>query len=155
MQDSEDIFSFLVLVHRKMSRPLGDFFKDEFTTLQFNLLCVLHAYGTMTMTELAKIMHTPKQQMSKMIDRLVEEGHIIRTADAEDRRCIRISVSNETSKYIAVRRNRFLKLLEDHLRRSGDDDYDEFFQSVRSINRILRKFPKNIDAPTNIYNEGE
>lgn len=154
-QDSDDIFSFLVLIHRKLSKPLEDYFKGKFTSLQFNSLCVLYAYGSMTMTELARIMHTPKQQMTKMIDRLVEEGHIIRTNDSEDRRCIRISISKETAEYIAVQRRQFLGLLNGHLQCSAAEDYDEFFNSIRSINRILRKFPKNIDAPINSFSEGE
>lgn len=154
-QDSEDIFSFLVLVHRKMSKPLEDYFKDKFTSLQFNSLCALRASGTMTMTELAHIMHTPKQQMTKMIDRLVEEGHIVRTNDVEDRRCIRISISKETAEYIAVQRRQFLQLLEDNLYHSESEDYDEFFQSIRNINRILRKFPQSVNVPSNSINKGE
>lgn len=139
--DSEEIFSFLFLVHRKMSKPLEEHFKDTFTSLQFNALCALRASGSMTMTELAHMMHTPKQQMTKVIDRLVEEGHIVRSMDTDDRRCIRISISDNTAKYISQRRKQFISAFKEDFQDLDREDYDEFFQAVRAINRILRRCP--------------
>lgn len=139
--DSEEIFSFLLLIHRKMSKPLEEHFKDKFTSLQFHALCALCTSGSMTMTELAHMMHTPKQQMTKIVDRLVEEGHIVRNTDTDDRRCIRISISENTAKYIAKRRKQFISAFKQELLDVDCEDYDKFFQAVRLINRILRRYP--------------
>ena len=106
-QKDDDIFNFMVFVYRKLSKPFEDYFKGQFTSLQINALCVLCAAGPMTMSELAASLHCPPQQMSKMIEKLYEEGHIVRSFDCVDRRKVHISVSDETAKCINRGRKKF------------------------------------------------
>lgn len=141
-QKDEDIFIFMVCVYRKLAKPFEDYFKGQFTGLQINALCVLCASGPMTMSELAASVHCPPQQMSKMIEKLYEQGHIVRSFDQSDRRKIHISVSDETKKYIKRGRDKFVKSLKSAMEGTNQQDYDDFKLAIQSINRILTKFPQ-------------
>lgn len=142
LQTDEDIFNFIVSVHRRLEKPFEDYFKDKFTSLQLNALCVLCASGEMTMSELAASLHTPRQQMSRMIEKLYEDGHIVRKFDQNDRRKICISVSDETAKYINGGREKFVYALRAEFEGFDKTDYGDFKTAIRIVNRILTKFPQ-------------
>lgn len=143
VQTDEDIFNFIVSVHRRLEKPFEDYFKDKFTSLQLNALCILCTSGEMTMSELAASLHTPRQQMSRLIEKLYEDGHIVRKFDQSDRRKICISVSEETAKYIGSCRQKFVSALKNEFEGVDTADYGDFNTAVRIVNRILTKFPQN------------
>ncbi|MBW7571727.1 MarR family winged helix-turn-helix transcriptional regulator [Caproiciproducens faecalis] len=142
VQADDDIFHFLVFVHRTLAKPFEDHFRGKFTSLQLNALCVLCAGEPMTMSELAASLHTPRQQMSRMIEKLYEEGHIVRSLDKRDRRKIRISVSEATAKEIRDGREEFDKALKLAMEGFSEAEYRDFNAAVRIVNRILTKIPQ-------------
>ena len=142
IQTDEDIFNFIVFVHRKLEKPFEGYFKDRFTSLQLNALCTLCASGKMTMSELAASLHTPRQQMSRMIEKLYEDGHIVRSFDQNDRRKICISVSEETAEYINAGREQFDLAFKTKFKGFDETDYKDFKTAIRIVNRILTKFPQ-------------
>ncbi len=143
-QRDEDIFHFMVFVYHKLSKPFEDYFKDEFTSAQIHALFVLSTSGPMTMSELAAALHCPPQQMSRMIEKLYEQGDIVRSFDASDRRKIHISVSQETAQYIKYGREKFVGSFNAVLKSFDERDYEEFKSSIRTVNRILNKIPQNM-----------
>ena len=52
------------------------------------------------MTQLASLTKMPKQQMTKMADRLVEHGFVTRYADPDDRRIVMIRLTDKAKEYI-------------------------------------------------------
>lgn len=138
----EEIFNFMVFVHRKLSKPFEDYFKGRFTSLQINALCILCTSGPMTMGELAACLHTPPQQMSRMIEKLYEEGRIVRSHDPCDRRKILISVSEDTALDIVHGREWFTNSLRAFMDTLDEKDREEFKSAVRSVTRILTEIPQ-------------
>ena len=53
------------------------------------------------MTELANFARMPKQQMSKLVDKLVEGGFAERLSDPDDRRVIRLRATEKADEYVA------------------------------------------------------
>ncbi len=141
VQTDEDIFNFIVFVHRKLAKPFEDYFKDKFTSLQLNALCILCTSGPMTMSELAASLHTPRQQMSRMIEKLYEDGHIVRSFDRNDRRKVCISVSDDTAKYINDGREKFTSAFKTTFKGFSETDYKDFNTAIGIVNRILTKIP--------------
>lgn len=131
----EDVFNFIVFVYQKLARPFEDYFKGEFTSLQLNALCILCTDGPMTMSDLAASLHVPPQQLSRMMDKLYEQGHVLRSHDPLDRRRIFISVSESTAKEIRLGRDKFAASVSMAIRKSND--YEEFKNAVRVVNRVL------------------
>lgn len=55
---------------------------------------------TMTMTELSNFARMPKQQMSKLVDKLVDGGFAERLSDPDDRRVIRLRATTKADEYV-------------------------------------------------------
>lgn len=53
-----------------------------------------------TMSELAKWMHMSKQQLTKLVDKMIERAFVERVADPNDRRIVRLQLTQNAQKYI-------------------------------------------------------
>ncbi|MDD3243316.1 MAG: MarR family transcriptional regulator [Eubacteriales bacterium] len=91
----QELFQFLLLTQEKIQKPFGDIFKEKLSTMQFSTMSILKRYGLLTMGELAEKMNMPKQQMTQIVNKLVEIGFAVRHSDEHDRRIIRISTTQE------------------------------------------------------------
>ena len=77
---------FLVSMYRKLMRPLEECFRGRCTSHQLWAILTLEAAGPMPVGQLAEAMRVTKQQMSRMVEGLVEEGLLFRKADPSDGR---------------------------------------------------------------------
>ena len=140
----EEIFDPMLSVHRGLSKPFEDYFRGEFTSLELNALCALCAGGPFTMTELAAILHIPRQQMSRTVEKLYERGCIERVGCPDDRRKLLISVSARTAESIRACRRKFTQEVGDALRDSNGGEYRKFLIAAEVVNRMLMKMPKKV-----------
>lgn len=139
MSDSVDMFHLMLSVNGKLEKPFEDCFRGEFTRVQLNLLCTLFSAGPMTVCELAEHLHAPRQQVSKLVEKLYEEGRILRNCDPADRRKTLISVSKETERHIAKRREAFFRALNRLLEPACREEGEDFEAAVETVNRILTR----------------
>lgn len=99
--------------------------------------------GRMTMSELAHWGQMPKQQMTKLVNRLVERGFVERVYDPSDRRIIRIQITGQALDYI----DHFLKeeagCFRSLLEPLSEEDREEFRQGIESILHVLSKLPRD------------
>lgn len=140
-QVSQEFIDMLVLVSQHLSRPFEERFRDCFSSLQVYTLCELAMEGPMTMTELASAMCVPKQQMTRIIAKLTEEGYVSRHHDSTDHRVIISQVSQETLERIKQHRERFAQYMNRVFSSLDEDDYDDLIGAVRTITRVMHKLP--------------
>ncbi|APM38825.1 hypothetical protein CKR_1355 [Clostridium kluyveri NBRC 12016] len=138
----QDMVNYLILVHEKLSKPFEDCFKEKLSALQFNTLCVLRSYGSLTMRELAERMNLSKQQMTKIIAKLVKINFAERNYDKDDRRIIKISATKEADEYIKLESKAFARRLKDIVNSLNEEDLKDLENAIKSMNKILPKFPK-------------
>jgi DNA-binding MarR family transcriptional regulator len=141
--DNNNLFAFMLYVNETLEKPFADCFRGEFTVLQLNVLCMLCTQGPMTVTELAALLHAPRQQISKLVEKLDEEGRIIRNPDRSDRRRVLISVEENTFRYIHAKREVFLKLFHRSMERMDGKEFSDFLAAVETINSVLTKISQN------------
>ena len=73
--------------HYWFARPFKRMLNDGVSLDMYYCIQSMRRSGrTMTMTELANFARMPKQQMSKLVDKLVEGGFAERLSDPDDRR---------------------------------------------------------------------
>lgn len=144
-QVTGDIADMVVLISEHLSRPFEERFKDNFTALQIYTMCKLAMDGPMTMTELAEAMHVTKQQMTKVIGKLCQEGHVSRHHDEHDRRIIISEVSLETIEYIKARREGFAEYIKETFSKLNDEEIEELSGAIRTINRIMHKLSPSVN----------
>ena len=77
--------------HYWFARPFKRMLNDGVSLdMYYCIQSMRRSNRTMTMTELANFARMPKQQMSKLVDKLVEGGFAERLSDPDDRRVIRL-----------------------------------------------------------------
>ncbi len=92
------VFSTKQLIHEKT------WHRDGVSALPFLRLKALHAvrtHPTPTMKDIAECMHVTPSSATSLIDPLVADGLLERTADPDDRRVIRLAMTKKGEKSLA------------------------------------------------------
>jgi DNA-binding MarR family transcriptional regulator len=55
----------------------------------------LKRHGTLSMSDIGKCLSMPKPHITVIVDRLIEEGYVVRQNDSNDRRIINISLTDK------------------------------------------------------------
>lgn len=109
--------------------------------------------GMLTMSELAQWIDMPKQQMTKIINRLVEYEFAERIYDPADRRVIKIKITDKALAYIDHFLEQdagcFRKLLE----QMSQEDRNDFKNASETMIRILSRLPCNGGNALSVQNK--
>ena len=91
--------------HYWFARPFKRMLNDGVSLDMYYCIQSMRRSGrTMTMTELANFARMPKQQMSKLVDKLVEGGFAERLSDPDDRRVIRLRATEKAETFCTALR---------------------------------------------------
>ncbi|MBI4706939.1 MAG: MarR family transcriptional regulator [Candidatus Omnitrophica bacterium] len=125
-------------IMREFSRHQADeLHKGKITLPQFLILENLNSQGQQTMTALARYMHVTTAAMTGIIDRVVRDGYVVRTAEPDDRRIIRIKISPKgiklVEKFNKNQRSMILKIFG----KISDKDRRDYLRILMQIRDIL------------------
>lgn len=141
-KEQSDLIGFLALVNCKLILPFEELFKGELTTLQLLTLCALRRGGEISVTDLADRLYISKQQMTKIISKLTDDGHIERRRHPSDGRIVLVRLSDATEQLMAERHNRFQaaagRVIEQY---DCKQDVGRFNELISEISRILAALP--------------
>ena len=100
VQEGLDFLPEFIRINRWFNQSVG--FDDSCTLppTQMQALIVLIKYPTLNKTQLADYLFMPRQQLTKVIDKLVGNGLVERKADPGNRRVVLISLSPEGQAYL-------------------------------------------------------
>lgn len=133
----ETLLAVLPVWNHKIEKPFKQLLDDGVSLEMYYCIQTLQWYGAQTMSELAHLVKMPKQQMTKMVNRLVEHGFAKRIYDPSDRRIIKIEITDSALAYIdqflAQDAEYFQKLLE----QMNETDRSDFMQAISTLMRIL------------------
>lgn len=90
---ARSLLEFLPYMHEKFLHPMERLAAHSMSKLQFFTLMMLYRKGPKTMTELASAIQVSKQQLTPLMDRILEQKLVERMPDPKDRRVIRIEIS--------------------------------------------------------------
>jgi DNA-binding MarR family transcriptional regulator len=94
------------------ARPAEMLLESSVTMAQMKVLMLLSALNEARMSELASALHLSLSTVSGLVDRLVESGLVARRTDANDRRQVMVSLTDEGIGFL----DRFQELGVSHLR---------------------------------------
>ena len=83
-----------------IAKPFKQLMRDGISLNMYYCIQILQNCGqSLTMSELARYMHIPKQQMTKLCNKLIEQQFVERLPDPDDRRIIRLSLTDRAQEY--------------------------------------------------------
>ncbi|QGR18671.1 MarR family winged helix-turn-helix transcriptional regulator [Stygiolobus azoricus] len=117
--------------HKKLKKLLQ--IEAEKLGLTYTEVQVLHylTEGEKNVTSLAKLVDVNKSTMVEVLDKLDRMGYIIRERDAEDRRVVRVRITESGEKILEQVRARYRDLINSLLEKVKDNDkVVEFFEVI-------------------------
>ena len=109
---------------------------------QFRILKVLTVRGSLPMSGIGRSMCISKPYMTALVDSMEKEGLVSRQPDPDDRRVIRIVITEEGKDRLAAIANAMRDGIQSRLGQLGDDDLALLCRSLRDLQAILRKIPE-------------
>lgn len=123
----------------KLVRPFKESLKKEMSLETYYCLETIKYHGEMTMSQLAAKLKVPKQQVTKLIDRLSEHHFVERVHDTADRRTIWIRLTSDALVYLDdyyKKNHEFIGYLEDRL---TTQELERMNDAVLTLKEILLK----------------
>jgi DNA-binding MarR family transcriptional regulator len=132
------------MLYRKLDKPTQNAavrkVPSELTHLQYHILEELFQQSEgFSMTQLAKSIHISKQQLTPLISKLVEKGYVIKEPDTNDRRFVRLLLTEKGKTTVSQRWEEFYGVLCDQLSRLNEDDQIDLDFAISKITRILKR----------------
>ena len=139
-QMQESLLALLPVWNHRIEKPLKQTLEDGISLEMYYCLQTLRSFnGMLTMSELARWLKTPKQQMTKLINRLVEHELVERVYDPADRRIIKIRITEKALTYINSFLDHDAECFRSILEKMDDQDRREFKAATDTLLRILIK----------------
>lgn len=134
---SHTLFSLFPQLHLSLIKPLEGIFKSEISPYQFYSLLEIKNTGSLSMSECADRLGISKQQMTKIINQLAENSLITRKNDKDDRRLVKIVLSDKGEALLARYKNEICRQIEFHLSRTEPEDLTRLYCACTTIETIL------------------
>mgnify|MGYP002580606434 CR=1 FL=1 len=126
----------------RIIRPVKQLLDDGISLEMYYCLQTLRWGGAMTMTDFANYVQIPKHQMSKMSNRLFEQGFIERIPDGSDRRIIRIKITEKAIAYMDQFLEQNTSCFREFLEQAGEQEKNEFGKAIDTIFRFFSMIAK-------------
>ncbi len=136
----ELLFATLPMWHYHIAKPFKKLLDEGMSLDMYYCLQILRRNNDMmTMSELARWMRIPKQQMTKVVNKLIECEFAERIYDSTDRRIIRLKITDKAIGYI----DKFLSEDAAYFKNMFDsmtaEDRLKFGEALNSIHCIFEK----------------
>ena len=109
----------------------------EVTVAQGYALLALPATGSMTMHELSSAMNLAGSTMTRVVDQLVYKGLAERAPDEEDRRMVRVTLSEQGREVQAEVERRFQGVFAQVAERVAKRDRQSFLRALGEVHKAL------------------
>ena len=125
--------------HSKLVKPFRDTLHKEMSLETYYCLETLKISGPVTMKELAQLLKVPKQQMTKLVDSLGRHRFIERVQNEEDRRSVRIWLTDLAVVYLDdyyLKNRDFIRNMEEQL---TEKELDKLNDALVTLGELLPK----------------
>jgi len=136
-----ELSKLLPVLQQKLIKPFEQFAKSKISPTQFHVMFILEEKGDLSMSQLSHELLTSKQQMTPIIDKLVEHGFIEREHGKMDRRVVKITLSLSGRQFLEKQKVEVFDMLKKKIINLDDDDLSAVYKDFQEIRRVLDKLP--------------
>lgn len=135
------LFQAWPLMRRKLLPPPVQQAEFGMPLSHVQVLAMLDHHGSMSITEISQNFGIAKPNITPLVDRLIEEGLVMRERNSSDRRVVNVVICDEGRKRLAL----IYRGLCDHLfhwtRAFSLEDLQTFNNALETIVRLLSAHP--------------
>lgn len=138
----EKLLSILPMWNYQIAKPFKHLLDEEISLEMFYAVEILRfAGGSVTMTEFAKHSKMPKHQATKMANKLVACGFVTRFDDPNDRRIVKIKITDKGNEYINHFFENDAKYFKPMFGQLSEEDIENLSEGLDLISKVLFKLP--------------
>ena len=135
----DDLYLFFPLFRKKLFKPNKMLKEKKIPRSHYHILKVLKKKGELSISEISRMIHISKSNMTSLIDKLVVEGLVERLRDENDRRVINIAITEEGLHILDDWKKQSNNEIKMNLSSLSEEDLQKFYDSVENIKIILSK----------------
>lgn len=138
--DFEQLFNTMLQFGKLMAQQTQESHEEKMATrLQFFALKFLKDQPNGTIGDLAKPLHLSKSSTTQLIERLVKLGLVERVDDKEDRRIIRLVITENGEKEFVVLRKRLMEKMQKIFSKIPPEDLRELIRIHTNLIETLKR----------------
>ena len=131
----ERLLRHVAFIIKKRGRDiLSDF---DITTPQFLALVVLKDRPGITMGELCERLYLACSTATDLIDRMEKNGYLERNRDPDDRRVIRLSITEKGQNIIDQQNNARRRYVDSILKQLTQEEIDQLAQALEKLDALM------------------
>ncbi len=144
MKIQELLLSLLPHWNYRIAKPFKQLLDDGISLEMYYCIKTLQwKGGIMSMSELCHFTKTPKDQMTKMSNRLVEHNLAERVFDPSDRRIIKLKLTDKAQLYIDHFIDNDVKCFEPFLSQLNEENLKNFECALKLLLKVFYELPCN------------
>lgn len=138
--DSTQLLMLLPLINKTIVSAI-DIKELRYTKTQLYICLALARYENLTMSQVAKSISSSKEQATRAVAPLVDDGLIERYTDPENRTRIHVQLTQKGKDFMEHCKIRFRNILQSHMEQNiTAEDREELSNAIETLIRILSKF---------------
>lgn len=127
------------LLDRLFVKPFENLARSCVTNTQLRVLFILNRSGKITMSELARRLDISKQQVTSVIDGLVQIGYVERIFTQEDRRKIEIEIAPKALEFIQQMKQKMGAVCSRYYEQLTQEETEVLWKDVKEVEGLIHK----------------
>lgn len=136
---SGDLYNLMLHLHKKIFNPNEITKNLPIPPSHMKVIFYLAHHGTCSISEAAKNLTISKPNMTPIIDKLISEGMVTRYNDPDDRRILRIELTEKAHEFIKEQEEAIKNNLAQKISSLNSEDLEALNAHVRGIIDIILK----------------
>ena len=124
-------------IRRTLSKSVLSMFDPEITPLHVEILKLLEKSEKLSISEIGEHLQVARAQMTRLLDKLVTKGLIVRNSAEDDRRVIYIELTQEARGKIKEQDKYIKEAFNDSLKSLNEAELNEIKISLIKLNEAL------------------
>lgn len=126
-------------INKTFLRPLEQKALSNLSPTQAQAVRILESHDLLSMTHLSNEMDISKQQLTKVVNTLVEKGYVERVEDKTNRRLVLIRLTMYGRSQIKKSTQQVVDTLRPRFDQFSDEEKAALIQSTNTMKRIMEK----------------
>jgi DNA-binding MarR family transcriptional regulator len=128
-----------IFLREFVKRHSCDPLKFKVTPPQLIILNLLHKHGCSKMTDIARYIGVSTAAVTGIIDRLVKCGYVVRTAEPDDRRVVKVRTTPRGAELVKKMNKERRQMMIDIYSKISQKDRDDYFRVLMRLRDSLTK----------------
>jgi DNA-binding MarR family transcriptional regulator len=135
----DDLLIYYPLFYRKIKMSVDHETSQSKSTGYYQILGTLKVHGTMSISEIGRVLCISKPNMTIFIDNLVKNEHVVRSPHETDRRITNIDITPQGIHFLMESRKVVEKVIKNNISHLSSEEYKALNNSLETIKSLVFK----------------